>query len=70
MTRIIDALFGCSHTRHTWPISIRFGRRVRPYVVCLDCGRELSYDLAAMRISGPRESPERRADAVEVPNAL
>lgn len=55
----IDSLFGCSHKRITFPITIR--QRVRTssttgtYVVCLDCGGEFEYDWKEMKVIGRRE---------------
>jgi hypothetical protein len=55
----IDTLFGCSHKRITFPITIRQrSRNTSPsgtYVVCLDCGGEFEYDWKEMKVLGPRE---------------
>jgi hypothetical protein len=57
LTRLLHFFFGCGHHNRSFPITIRFdGRSQRPkrvgtYVVCLDCGSELPYDWARMRIS-------------------
>jgi len=40
-------LFDCVHPHTTWPHCNRDGFA---YVCCLDCGRELAYSLARMRI--------------------
>ena len=51
---ILNALFGCSHQRTTFPLTP--GRRnsaARTYVVCLDCGTELAYNWADMRVGEP-----------------
>jgi len=59
--KIMDMLFGCWHKRTSFPISKVQGRRVPAareagaYVVCLDCGKEFSYDWQKMRIVAPRE---------------
>jgi hypothetical protein len=56
----IDTLFGCSHKRITFPITIR-QKRARAtvpsgtYVVCLDCGGEFEYDWEDMKVLGRRE---------------
>jgi len=56
---MMDALFGCSHTRTTFPISPRRKYASAPaisgsahgtYVACLDCGKEFAYDWKSMRI--------------------
>lgn len=63
--QVMDAVFGCRHTRYSFPMTIRPGsRRAKTvgrsgtYVVCLDCGREFTYDWQEMRIakSRPREA--------------
>jgi hypothetical protein len=57
MTQLIDALFGCRHSRYSFPRTIR-GTARRPqagaltgtYVACLDCGREFPYDWEEMKV--------------------
>jgi len=53
-------MFGCWHSRYSFPITVKAGlrrgaaSRTGTYVVCLDCGKELSYDWQEMRIvNGP-----------------
>lgn len=61
--KLYDALFGCRHSRYSFPVTIRRGTR-RPqaaaltgtYVACLDCGKELAYDWQEMKVI---TSPER-----------
>jgi len=61
--KLFDAVFGCTHQRYGFPITIRSGQRrnqaaslTGTYVVCLDCGREMPYDWEEMRvISSPSE---------------
>jgi hypothetical protein len=56
-------LFGCWHSRYSFPITLRSNSRrsqaaalTGTYVVCLDCGRELPYDWKEMKvISSPGE---------------
>ena len=59
---MINALFGCSHQRTTFPITP--GRRIAgppalgatrngTYVVCLDCGKEFAYNWNEMRVGQP-----------------
>ena len=66
-SRILDVLFGCTHGRISFPITIKKGVRSRAafptgtYVVCLDCGREMPYDWKQMKIV--RGTPERVAVA-------
>jgi hypothetical protein len=56
--KLMDLLFGCRHSRYSFPLTIRPGARrstsstrVGTYVVCLDCGREFSYDWQQMRFA-------------------
>jgi len=51
-------LYGCSHRRTTFPITLRNGVRLvhglqikqsETYTVCLQCGRHFAYDWNAMR---------------------
>jgi hypothetical protein len=64
-SRLMDAMFGCWHSRYSFPMTLRSGSRrnaatsrLGTYVVCLDCGKELSYDWHQMRVvsASPRES--------------
>jgi hypothetical protein len=57
---VLNALFGCTHDRITFPLTP--SRNLRPaagahkhgtYVVCLDCGQEFQYDWAEMRVGEP-----------------
>jgi len=73
---VIDALFGCSHRRTSFPLTLR--RQIsrytgvrETYVVCLDCGAEFAYDWEHMRIQKPvrvaiptmvRETPAAKVD--------
>ncbi|HEX8817878.1 MAG TPA: hypothetical protein VF753_20485 [Terriglobales bacterium] len=61
-----DAVFGCSHSRYGFPITVRTGQRrnqaaslTGTYVVCLDCGREMPYDWKQMKVIA--SSSQRRA---------
>jgi hypothetical protein len=56
----LNSIFGCAHQRTTFPltpprkssgISLP-SQRSGAYVVCLDCGKEFSYDWKQMRIGG------------------
>lgn len=62
ITEILDAVFGCHHQHHSFPISVRRGARrnraaalTGTYVVCLDCGREFPYDWQEMRVTSEKE---------------
>jgi len=55
--RLLDMVFGCSHKRCSFPITVRGKLRRSPaasvtgtYVVCLDCGQEFPYDWNAMKL--------------------
>ena len=69
--RFFDMVFGCSHKRCSFPITIRGKQRRSPaasvtgtYVVCLDCGQEFPYDWNEMRLIEPK--PSRGSEAVPV----
>jgi hypothetical protein len=66
VAKLIDAVFGCWHSRYSFPVTIR-GTARRPqagaltgtYVVCLDCGKEFPYDWQEMKvITSPAERRE------------
>jgi hypothetical protein len=57
MMSLFDLLFGCSHKRCSFPITVRGKLRrteaasvTGTYVVCLDCGREFPYDWKQMKM--------------------
>ncbi len=53
MGRVLDFFFGCHHKRLSRPVtpSARKGSpRGETYVVCLDCGKHLGYDMKTMRV--------------------
>lgn len=58
---IANLLFGCRHKRITRPITPvhKAGEAAGiTYVACLDCGKQLHYDLEAMRIGKPIAKPK------------
>ncbi len=63
---ILNLLFRCAHRRLTRPFSpLNYGgTQEECYVVCLDCGKQFSYDLEEMRIGKPID---RSHDASVVP---
>ena len=63
---ILNLLFRCAHRRLTRPFSPLNcgGPQEECYVVCLDCGKQFSYDLEEMRIGKPID---RSHDASVVP---
>lgn len=65
MGKVFNALFGCWHTRYSFPITVKAGGRrnkaaalTGTYVVCLDCGKEFAYDWQEMKVvaGAPRQS--------------
>jgi hypothetical protein len=60
---ILDLLFGCLHSRYSFPLTVKTGQRSRAafptgtYVVCLDCGKEMPYDWKEMRVIGVGQKP-------------
>ncbi len=57
LDKLVDVLFGCPHNHCTFPITLRSpetGKRIGPYVVCLDCGAELAYDWRRMKPTSRR----------------
>jgi len=54
---LLNLLFRCPHRRLTRPVTPVSKAGVPhgdTYVVCLDCGKQFSYDLKQMRIGKPR----------------
>ncbi len=54
---LFDVVFGCSHKRCSFPITVRGKQRrseaasvTGTYVVCLDCGHEFAYDWNRMKL--------------------
>lgn len=58
-SQILDAIFGCTHSRYSFPITVKKGKRspaafqTGTYVVCLKCGKEMPYDWKQMKIVSP-----------------
>ena len=65
VAKLIDLVFGCRHSRCSFPVTIRGNRRPQAgaltgtYVACLECGKELPYDWQQMRVI--TSSAEKRA---------
>lgn len=62
--RLLDMVFGCSHKRCSFPITVRGKLRRRPaasvtgtYIVCLDCGQEFPYDWNQMKLVDAQATP-------------
>jgi hypothetical protein len=47
--KFLTWLFGCSHHRMTFPITLTRRPKRGMYVVCLDCGKEFGYDWNKMK---------------------
>jgi hypothetical protein len=56
MVELADRFFGCRHRRTTMPMTPRSDNPdpSATYIVCLECGRRLPYDLNAMTALKPR----------------
>ena len=55
---VLNLLFRCPHSRLTRPVTPVSKAGVpqgETYVVCLDCGKQFSYDLKQMRVGKPVE---------------
>ncbi len=53
---VLNLLFRCSHrrlTRPVTPVSKAGQPHGETYIVCLDCGKQFSYDMKEMRIGKP-----------------
>jgi hypothetical protein len=65
LNNFVNLLFGCSHSKTTFPITPArrsgllpaAGLRHSTYVVCLDCGKEFGYNWSEMRIGEPVAAP-------------
>ncbi len=59
LNSLLNALFGCTHDRTTFPLTPgrkpagNGAHRHGMYVVCLDCGQEFRYNWAEMRVGEP-----------------
>ena len=57
--KVFDAVFGCRHSRYSFPITLRnssieaevpAAELTGTYVACLNCGKELPYDWREMKV--------------------
>ena len=76
---LMNLITGCSHKRTTFPFTqVHNPRHLPPsgdtcsrtYVVCLDCGKEFSYNWREMRIEKQapipaKVAPDRLADRLQ-----
>lgn len=56
---LLNLMFRCAHrrlTRPVTPVSKAGEPHGATYVVCLDCGKQFSYDLQQMKIGKPLEN--------------
>jgi hypothetical protein len=63
MVELADRLFGCRHRKTTMPMTLRpdeagsgadGGANLGTYIVCLECGRRLAYDMNGLGAGGRR----------------
>ena len=67
--KLFDAIFGCRHSRYSFPVTMRGAARrtqaaslTGTYVACLECGKEFPYDWQEMKvIRSPQQHGERVA---------
>jgi hypothetical protein len=55
---LFDLLFGCPHKRLSRPLTMPSkpgAPKGETYVVCLDCGKHLAYDMKTMHVGKPLE---------------
>ena len=57
--KLIESVFGCRHSRYSFPITVRHSSiqtevpaaaHTGTYVACLECGKELPYDWRQMKV--------------------
>ncbi len=66
---ILELFLGCFHKRYSFPFSTRDLKKkpdaalaTGTYVVCLDCGKELSYDWEEMKVLSERKAAQLSAE--------
>ena len=76
ITKLFDAVFGCWHSRYSFPMTTRRGSsrsqastRTGTYVVCLDCGKEMPYDWKQMKVADITANSRRPAPALATKEA-
>jgi hypothetical protein len=70
MRKMFNLFFGCRHRRITRPITPARKSRAEAattYVACLDCGQQLTYNLATMTVGRAMTSPCPQ-DRFQTPN--
>lgn len=57
---LFNLLFRCAHRRTTFPLTpldrTEVVQKKEAYVVCLDCGKQFTYDWKKMRVGKPVDS--------------
>jgi hypothetical protein len=74
----LNALFGCTHKKMSFPITVRGARRrsteaaaaTGTYVVCLDCGQEFAYDWSQMKVVRGTQGPSRQPAVAAEPRRV
>jgi hypothetical protein len=75
IAKLFDSVFGCWHSRYSFPLTVHSRARSRAaavtgtYVVCLDCGRELPYDWDEMKVVSPEQARRNRLNALATKHA-
>jgi hypothetical protein len=64
MLKLLALLFGCRHENTTRAFTFRDQWPRRSYVVCLDCGARLAYNLETMRAGRALEERIQQPDLV------
>lgn len=62
---LLNAMFGCSHKRTTFPLTLN-GNRKRTYVVCLECGKEFNYNWTEMHMFQNSGNDTEAASALSI----
>jgi len=63
---VVNVLFGCRHRRTTFPLTPAkkgSSEPVETYVVCLECGKQFTYDWENMRLGKPADISEGSIEA-------
>jgi hypothetical protein len=76
IARLVEVLFGCHHSRFSFPVTVRRTMR-RPqaaaltgtYVACLDCGKEFPYDWQEMKVVTSSDRHHERGAALAAKHA-
>lgn len=73
----MDMLFGCSHKKLSFPITVRGVRRrsqaasvTGTYVVCLECGQEFPYDWNEMKVVREASAVTSRTGVATAPRRV